>query len=314
MTRPLHPLKALMALVAGGALLVGCSAPGAASAATPATSQSEASADIVRPQRIVAITSETADMALLLAGPQSMAAIAVGSQSPTMGMVPDLARQVETTLPAGVTPDPEQIWSYQPDLVLTTSRHGGEKTANEQLAAAGVPMITFESADFNTPEAYESALRTVGDAVGQPEKAEKYASELHDAIAEIDSQRSDKHPSVLALMARGGNVMAMSSDNMLPGLALRAGASDAAQTAGITATGTIDAELLIRANPDIILLEDFQGSGQAPFAELLANTAVQDVPAIANQNVHLIAMTEASSLAGINLPVGYRKIAELIAQ
>ena len=108
--------------------------------------------------------------------------------------------------------------------------------------------------------------------------------------------------------------MAMSSDNMLPGLALRAGASDAAQTAGITATGTIDAELLIRANPDIILLEDFQGSGQAPFAELLANTAVQDVPAIANQNVHLIAMTEAYSLAGINLPVGYRKIAELIAQ
>ena len=69
-----------------------------------------------------------------------------------------------------------------------------------------------------------------------------------------------------------------------------------------------------QAVPDIILLEDFQGSGQAPFAELLANTAVQDVPAIANQNVHLIAMTEASSLAGINLPVGYRKIAELIAQ
>lgn len=56
-----------------------------------------------------------------------MAAIAVGSQSPTMGMVPDLARQVETTLPAGVTPDPEQILSYQPDMVLTTSRHGGEK-------------------------------------------------------------------------------------------------------------------------------------------------------------------------------------------
>ena len=131
------PLKALMALVAGGALLVGCSAPGAASAATPAASQSEASADIVRPQRIVAITSETADMALLLAGPQSMAAIAVGSQSPAMGMVPDLARQVETTLPAGVTPDPEQILSYQPDLVLTTSRHG----AGLARSTTGAPQI-----------------------------------------------------------------------------------------------------------------------------------------------------------------------------
>lgn len=295
------------------------SAP-AASASAPAASSSasspaeESAEPVAGPSRIVAMTTETADMVLLLAGPENVAAIAASSQSPAMGMVPDLAREVATTLPPGVEPDAEQILSYEPDLVVTTSRHGGEQSANEQLAAAGVTMLSFEAADFNTPEAYAQALRTTGKALGRSTEAEQYASELLAAIEEIDATASGASPSVLVLMARGGNVMAMGSDNMVPGLALRAGATDAAATAGISSTGPIDAELLVRANPDLILLEDFQGSGEAPFEALLSSAAVAEVPAIANQDVHLIPMTEASALSGINTPVGYQKIMDIISQ
>ena len=307
--------RAGWALALGTALLAGCSSgTSATNSPSPHDTSPTAASTVVMPQRIVAVTSETADMALLLAGPDSMAAIAAGSQSPAMGMVPQLAQQVENTLPAGINPDAEQILSYQPDLVLTTSRHGGEKSAAEQLAAAGVPMIAFESADFGTPEAYAEALLKVGEAVGQQSAAEDYADRLRESIAEIDAQKSDQQPSVLVLMARGGNVMAMASDNMLPGLALRAGATDAAAAAGITSTGAIDAETLVRADPDIILLENFQGAGEEPFDELLSGTAVAEVPAIANHDVHLIDMTEASSVAGINLPTGYQKIMDIISK
>lgn len=72
-----------MALVAAGSTVGRLLDPGRGIGRHPtSTSQSEASADIVRPQRIVAITSETADMALLLAGPQSMAA-----QGPAVGLI-----------------------------------------------------------------------------------------------------------------------------------------------------------------------------------------------------------------------------------
>lgn len=332
-TRRRRTLPAVLASAAAAAvLLAGCSTAESTDPATPATgtsasstapaspsaepssSASESADPVAGPSRIVAMTTETADMVLLLAGPQNVAAIAASSQSPAMGMVPDLAREVPDTLPPGVEPDPEQILSYEPDLVVTTSRHGGEQSANEQLAAAGVPMLTFEAADFNTPEAYAQALRTTGEALGRSAEAEQYASELLEKIGEIDATASGASPSVLVLMARGGNVMAMGSDNMVPGLALRAGATDAAAAAGISSTGPIDAELLVRANPDIILLEDFQGSGEAPFEALLSSPAVADVPAVANQDVHLVAMTEASALSGINTPVGYQKIRDIVSQ
>ncbi|MFT0846673.1 ABC transporter substrate-binding protein [Actinomycetaceae bacterium L2_0104] len=311
--------RAVASATVGLMLLAGCSSStsgsgNGASSSPSASSEASAAESGEHPSRIVAVSSETADMALLLAGPEAMVAIAAASQSPSMGMVPDLANQVAETLPAGITPDAEQILAYEPDLVLTTSRHGGEKSTNEQLASAGVEMVTFESDDFNSPEAYADALRTTGDVLGYPEEAEQYATELLASIEEIDAQKSDKSPRVLVLMVRGGKVMAMASNNMLPGLALRAGATDATTEAGITSTAPIDGELLVRANPDLILLEDFQGGGEGPFQELLNSPAVADVPAIANQNIHVIEMTEASSLAGINLPVGYQKVMDIVSE
>ena len=321
----LHVVAAVSASVL---LLAGCSSSGddaraadatsARASATVATSESptvtgeDADASREHPSRIVAVTSETADMALLLAGPEAMAAIAVGSQADTQGMVPDLANQVSNTLPAGITPDAEQILSYNPDLVLATIRHGSEQSTADQIDSAGVQMVEFPSSAFNSPEAYADALRQTGELVGYPAKAEGYATEYLDAIKAIDAQKKGNSPRVLALMFRGGKVMAFSGDNMVPGLAARAGAVDAAVDAGITATGPIDAELLVKANPDIIFLEGLREGDEAQFDELLSNPAVAEVPAIVDGNVHLLPTTEASSLAGINLPVGYQKIMDII--
>ncbi len=321
-------LRVIAAASASVLLLAGCSSsgdetkatdatPSAASTATaPPGASTEPSEDTdanrQHPSRIVAVTSETADMALLLAGPEAMAAIAVGSQSDTQGMVPDLANQVGETLPHGITPDAEQILSYNPDLVLATIRHGSEQSTADQITSAGVQMVEFPSSAFNSPEAYADALRQTGELTGYPAKADKYATEYLDAIKAIDAQKKGNSPRVLALMFRGGKVMAFSGDNMVPELAKRAGAVDAAAEAGITATGPIDAELLVKANPDIIFLEGLRDGDEAQFDELLSNPAVADVPAVASGNVHLLPTTEASSLAGINLPVGYQKIMDII--
>ena len=322
-------LRVVAAASVSALLLAGCSSAGDGSKAAEATSPAVSSTTTAspgastvpsedtdghreHPSRIVAVTSETADMALLLAGPEAMAAVAVGSQSTEQGMVPDLANQVAETLPHGITPDAEQILSFNPDLVVATIRHGSEQSTADQVASAGVQMVEFPSSSFNSPEAYADALRQMGELTGYPAKAEKYATDLLDAIQEIDAQKKGNSPRVVALMFRGGKIMAFSGDNMVPGLAKRAGAVDAAAEAGITATGPIDAELLVKANPDIIFLEGLRDGDEAQFDELLSNPAVAEVPAVANGNVHLLPTTEASSLAGINLPVGYQKIMDII--
>jgi iron complex transport system substrate-binding protein len=247
-----------------------------------------------------------------------MAAVSESSRSPHMGMVLDLARQVEGTIPAGVEPDAEQILTHAPDLVLTTARHAGERSVGDQLADAGVESLALASDDFATPESYADALLRVGEALGEEDAATQHADDLLTEIQEIDDEVSagledGEGPRVLALMARGGTVMAMDAGLMLPGLAVRAGAVDAAAEAGITGTAPLDAELLVKADPDILLLEDFMGTGEEPFADLLDSEAVAQVPALAEDEVHLVPMTEASAVAGIHLPDGYRTVAGIVS-
>ena len=327
--RPLTPV----ATVALASLALAACSPAASGSAGDASAEAT-TASAEAPSRIVGVSSDVSDMALLLAGPERVAAVSESSRSPHMGMVPDLARQVEGTIPAGVEPDAEQILTHAPDLVLTTARHAGERSVGDQLADAGVESLALASDDFATPESYADALLRVGEALGEEDAAAQHADDLLTEIQEIDdAEAADASadgdgPRVLALMARGGTVMAMDGGLMLPGLAVRAGAVAAAavtagpedggppppaRVAGITGTAPLDAELLVKADPDILLLEDFMGTGEEPFADLLGSEAVAQVPAVADDEVHLVPMTEASAVAGIHLPDGYRTVAGIVS-
>lgn len=264
------------------------------------------------PVSIVAVTSETADLALLLAGPERIRAVAAPSQSPHSGTAVDLATQVETTLPPGTDPDPEYLLSLDPDLVISTARHGGEQIAAEQLEATGVPVLNFPSDAFGTPEGLAEVIVQLGEALGEETAAAEMSDELLHELEHIDDERAGNAPTALALMARGNQVMAMDSSAMLPHLVERAGGTNAATTVGITQTRPIDAELIAKANPEVIFLEDFQGQGEAPFEALLNNPALADVPAIRDGQVHVVAMTQASAISGLNTPEGYGVIVEII--
>lgn len=308
------------ALIALGALS-GCSATNA-NAPAPTISASPSAATWPRavsvdgqsvtvpaqPRRIVAITSDVADLALQLVGPTRIAAIPATSQSPTMGTAVDLARQVTSTLPTTTDPDPEKVLSYGPDLVISALRHDGEKAANRQIQASGVPVVSFDSDDFNTPQGIAGVITTLGQALGEEVSAHQMSSRLLAAMTTADADRGNSHPTALSLMARGNTVMAEDGGQMLAGLVDRAGATNAGTSAGLTATRPIDAEFIAKTQPQVIFLEDFMGLGAQPFAPLLANPALTSVPAIANHRIYLIAMTQASAISGTQTPVGYRNI------
>ena len=295
-------LKSIGILAAAALVLAGCNSTQSESeaTATPASTTQAAEAEATSPEtseapapeskyeRIVAINAEASDMALLLAGPENMAAVATSSQSPLMGQVPELARQVEETIPSGIEPDAEQILSFDPDLVLITTRHDTENTVLEQLEAAGVTTVAFDGSEYNTPEDYAATLRELGETLGLETKADALATELETEIAALDKTKGDASPSFVALMARGQSVMVMGENNALPGLAMRAGATNAAADIGLSKTSPIDAEQLLKANPEIIFVEDFNGAGFDPFQDMLSNPALAEVDAIKNDRVVLI--------------------------
>ncbi|SER77633.1 iron complex transport system substrate-binding protein [Propionibacterium cyclohexanicum] len=263
-----------------------------------------------QPRKIVAITSETADLALQLAGPSRLAAIPASSQLPVMGTAVELARQVPNTLPTGTDPDPEKVLSYGPDLVVSTLRHDGEKNASRQIQASGVPVVSLSDSDFTTPEKLAHVIDILGQVLGEQDRAAQLSTELMDSVKSVDADRGTAHPTALSLMARGNTVMAFDDSQMLPGLVRRAGATNAGASVGLTQTRPVDAELVAKANPQVIFLEDFMGQGRKPFAALLASPVLASVPAIANAHVYLIPMTQASAVSGTQTAVGYRAIVD----
>lgn len=314
-------VKTVPAMVAAALALAGCSTsqPGPApttphtvEVTTPAAEASSLApdAEVAAFSHIVATSPEASDIALMLAGPEKVAAVSASSANPKMGQNPELARKVGKTLESGVKPDAEQILSFTPDLVVMTIRHDSESSVAEQLRAAEVEVLTYDGHEFDTPELYAEAVQKMGDKIGTPKKAAALTDEFMAKIRDIDAKvtKSKKTPSMLALMVRGGKILAMGPKNVVPGLAMRAGATNAGETAGLTRTTPIDAEMLLLANPEILFVEDFMGGGLGPFQELLKNPALAQVPAIKNNRVVLLPMNEASSTAGLQMYKGYATI------
>ena len=98
-----------------------------------------------QPKRIVALSTEVADLALELVGPERVVAVTKNALDETSGNQVELARQVPNAIANSTKPDPEQILSYEPDMVLMTSRHDQEQSASELLGASDVPTAAFSS-------------------------------------------------------------------------------------------------------------------------------------------------------------------------
>ena len=294
----------------------GQSPAGGAATGWPRTVQlHEASVEVATaPQRVVATSTETGDLALELIGHERVAAVATGSVTEGAGNQLGEAGQVDTVLPPGTTPDPEQILALEPDLVLITSRHEGEESAADILAESGVPALVFTSADFGTPDAVAASLRTLGTALGAEDQAETAATEFEAQVAEVSSAVSGatEHPRVLTLMARGDQVMITGLGTTLTTLTQLAGGNTVAEEQGWNGSVPADPELIVAAAPDVILVEDFRGTGLAPFADLLAAQALASVPAIAADQVHLVPSSEVSGSAGLHLADGLRTVAALL--
>lgn len=264
------------------------------------------------PKRIVAVTPEVSDIALQLVGKERVVGVSNSSANPEAGNVSELARGVENKVAPGTNPDVEQIMTMEPDLVLTTTRHGGEETLGSQLNSTSVPAANFGPDLFNSPEGIVKAVTEIGALLGAEDKAKELTYEFTKKIEQLDAKKITGGPSTLSLMARGTQVMAMDDSQMLPGLVKRAGGSNAGEKIGLNKTRPVDAEQMLAANPDVLFIEDFMGMGLGPFEELLKNPALSEVPAIKNDKIVVIPMKEASGVSALHSDAGYKKVLDAL--
>ncbi|QQU97852.1 ABC transporter substrate-binding protein [Corynebacterium amycolatum] len=268
-----------------------------------------------QPKRIVALSTEVADLALELVGPECVVAVTKNALDETSGNQVELARKVPNAIANSTKPDPEQILSYEPDMVLMTSRHDQEQSASKLLGASDVPTAAFSSSDFASPKALAESVTTLGKLLGAEDKAAemvaKIESETEEILSGIDSTTK---PKTLVLFARGGQKMIMGMQSATTNLVELAGGEPISPKGKRPGAVPADPETIVQLNPDVILIQDFHGQGKAPFQELLDNPALADVAAVKNDRVQLIDAKTTSGTAGMHMPDGLREIADALAK
>ncbi|GFR38147.1 hypothetical protein PRECH8_14430 [Insulibacter thermoxylanivorax] len=97
-----------------------------------------------KPQRIVAISLDTADAVLELTDPSRVIAVADSIDNVHLAFQSKAGEQAANKLRFADSRDPEKILAYEPDLILLTKQHEGEMDAEQILLQSGIPLISFQ--------------------------------------------------------------------------------------------------------------------------------------------------------------------------
>jgi iron complex transport system substrate-binding protein len=196
------------------------------------------------PQRIMSANGCT-DLLLLQLVPRSrIASVTYRAKDAVRGIAPGAADGVATN-----DGRPEEVVRDRPDLLVA----GRFTTARTKAFArrAGVPVLELDdAANFDD---VRRNIRALGEAVGEPVRAEALVARMDRALASLDRGRPDR-PRAVAAWSGGGIVLGR--DTLADAIIRAAGAANVAAGQPALAFGDFDLEMLLRARPDALLQTD----------------------------------------------------------
>lgn len=268
------------------------------------------------PQRVAALSADAAGAVADLVGADRLVAVPANSQAPHVTRNADDLAGVEHTLPPGADADPEQVLSWDPDLVVVTARHDSEDDAEELLTQADLPVLAIHNG-WASLDALSENITLLGEALGAEDRAEELTAEIADrsnAVATAAGEPDDDAPRVLVLSNQADQPFVNADSVVTADLLHRAGAVNAAGEAGVEQTRPVDPEQVVAMDPDAVLLVDVAGTGEEDFADLLDAPAVAALDAVEEEHVRVMPAAEVYASAGMGLLDGLENIAEWLEE
>ncbi|MFD0783095.1 ABC transporter substrate-binding protein [Micromonospora azadirachtae] len=240
-----------------------------------------------RPERIVAASTNAAEIALSLVGPDRLIGVPEWPTDDRHSPFAAEARQVGHTV-GTVADDPEQILALNPDLVLITLAHDTERDALKVLQQAGVPTLVLSHFPSVTNDALAD-ISLIGEALGAEQKATELVGQLRgrlDAVKQAVAGSTVKPRVVFISMWLDNGPYVTGPGTINHDLITLAGAANAIEDAGFDSSGYLDPEQLVKAAPTHIVTLDSAGVGLDKLTKgFLKNPALANVPAIANDRI-----------------------------
>jgi iron complex transport system substrate-binding protein len=229
-----------------------------------------------KPTRIVSMTLATDEILLDLVGPERLAGITYLASDPSLSNIADRPELAQIPNVVQPNPGPEQIIAMEPDLVLVAAFT--DAAVIDQLKQAGLPVFVMGS--VSSIDGIKESILTIGELVGEPEKAQEMIDEMDVRLNEITSAiegTGGEPPTVLYLSSSG---WVAGSGTSLDDIIIRAGGVNAA--ADLIDWNQVSEEQIIQMNPDVVILSPFVTD-----EEFIDNLVFADLTAIQNGRVYV---------------------------
>lgn len=209
----------------------------------------------------------------------------------------------------------EGILALNPTLVIGDEA-AGPPEALAQIRAAGVPVAI--TADPPTLDAPVQKIRFVAQALGIPQRGERLAAQVDAEIARARdlANRIANPPHVLFLYLRGTDVQQVAgSDTPIDVMITAAGGLNAGAEAGIVQFKPLSPEVVIAAQPDVILVLAKGLESVGGVDGLLSIPGLADTPAgkqrriVALDDLYLLGMGPRTGQALADLAIAFYEIA-----
>src|SRR5699024_3712551 len=106
-----------------------------------------------------------------------------GIDDPYLSTQTDVSDAIEGRVGAAVNIDPEEIISYDTDLLLLTKMYGEQEDAEETLSQLDTPILSFDT--MVTVDHFMESMLLIGEAIGQEEQAKDIVSDMKGNIDSI---------------------------------------------------------------------------------------------------------------------------------
>jgi iron complex transport system substrate-binding protein len=219
------------------------------------------------PARIVSLNLCTDGLLLALVPAERIAALSRQSANPLMSPIVEAAG----SLPR-VNRTAEQVLAYAPDLVVAHRYSAGLTKA--MLRRVGVPV--HEVGVANSFEALYEELRSLGRVLGDEAAAERLSARIAADLAAVSRPVGADAKTALSFGPRGGT---SGTGSLIDEVITKAGYRNLAAELGFGHWGTLPLEAVLRARPDVIVVEGHGDAKGGVGRDLVRHPALADIAA-----------------------------------
>lgn len=248
------------------------------------------------PQRIAALSLDAAEAVLEMAGSERVVVVPRSAADPALAYRVEEAARVEHQISSAASLDPEEVLSYDPDLIIMTKVHDSERDASALLEQAGIPILSTDA--WNTFGEIWANYERIGRAIGAEKEAADIVAEMKSKVEAAEAAVRDIEDQdrssviVISPLGPGTGPYVIGPSNIAYEIAKRAGARHAADDLGLAKTTKASMEQIMKADPDYILLIQWREGDNADLEALTEAPGWSALRAVEAGNVKVMTVKE----------------------